>query len=259
MKYQPETLQKIEVLGHPAFTLGGEGEPILFVAGPPGSAVMWENVQRRLAPRRTVAVEFPLMTNGSFEEIATRLQRIVSQLGSVAVVSHGEAVPFALSIDASCVKLQVLTNGLLLGGPEASQVSKLPRTVINSVTRLGIGKRFFSSSFGLRRAVKNPYVMEKSVVDKMIAPYFSTREQRKGMLALFRLASEERQVQISAPVHVIWGDSDRMHPKESLEAWASSLRGVTIEYVPGGRWFYPVECPWELADRLTRIVKLRSI
>jgi pimeloyl-ACP methyl ester carboxylesterase len=259
MKYLPEKLQKLDILGHAAYSLGSEGEPILFVAGPPGSAIMWGNVQRRLAPRSTVAVEFPLMTNGSFEEITDRLREIVSEVGAVVVVSHGEAVPFVLSIEASCVQLQVLTNGRLLGGLEAAQVSNLPKTIINSVTKLGIGPRFFSSSLGLRRAVKNPYVMDKAVVDSMIAPYFSTKEQRKGMLALFRLTSEERTLRTKVPVHVIWGDSDRMHPKKALEAWASNFMDVTIEYVPGGRWFYPVECPWELADRLVNIVKDRSI
>lgn len=259
MNYTPEKLLEKNVLGHTAYGFGSEGDPILFVAGPPGSAVMWATVQRRLAPRRTVAVEFPMVPKGTFADIVDRLDKIASELGSSIIVSHGEAVPFALSVGADCVRLQVITNGQLSGGTASAQVSQLPKTIITGATRLGLGSWFFRSSLGLRRAVKNPYVMDRAVVDNMIAPYFSTKEQRKGMLALFKLTSQVKDVPVSKPVHVIWGDSDRMHPKAVVEAWAATVKDVTVEYVPGGRWFYPLECPWDLADRLAQVAELRSV
>jgi len=259
MNYTPKKLEELDVLGNKAYALGDEGSPILFIAGPPGSAIMWENVQRRLWPRRTVAVEFPIRPKVTFDDIVATLGDIAKHLQSPILVSHGSAIPFALSAKSDCISVQVVTNGPVLNTGSSSKLSTFSRSIIGVSTRIGLGSMLFRSSLGLRRAVKNPYVMDSDVVDTMVAPYFSTRQGRKGLLATLRLTPDCRDLSVSVPIHIIWGDSDRFHPLAMVDEWAGGLKNVTIEHVPGGRWFYPVECPWELADRLSELSRSHEI
>ena len=239
-----------EVAGIGAVFSGEEGAPIVLVSGPPAGAVLFREVQERLLPRRSVAVDL-LQSAGSEDTPADeRLARVVEALSPGMVVGHGLAVPTVCRLDGS--HLAVLSNG-----PTASLdsltalIRALPGPALSSALfHPRVLRRWLASSLGLRRAVKNPYVMEREVVDELTASMLRSRSTRKA--AARWLKDLEFPVRFPANVHAVWGDDDALHPIEEI---LDSLGPDKVHRIAGGRWFHPQERPWALADACLEILR----
>jgi hypothetical protein len=109
---------------------------------------------------------------------------------------------------------------------------------------------WLASSLGLRRAVKNPYVMDREVVDELTASMVRSRSARKD--AARWLKDLEFPVQFPANVHAVWGDEDALHPVEVI---LDALGPEKVHRIAGGRWFHPQERPWALADACLEILR----
>jgi hypothetical protein len=182
--------------------------------------------------------------------VQERLAGVVEALSPRMVVGHGLAVPTVCHLDGP--HLVVLSNG-----PTASLdslttlVRALPGPLLSSgLFHPPLLRRWLASSLGLRRAVKNPYVMEREVVDELTASMLGSRSTRKA--AARWLKDLELPVRFSSNVHAVWGDDDALHPVEEILA---SLGPEKVHRIAGGRWFHPQERPWALADACLEILR----
>lgn len=244
-----DAVQRVEVSGCTGWQLGSDGPPVVFVTGPPMSGRLFRNVQARLAPTPTLAVELLSPGVHGVDALARRLDAVIAETGAVAVVAHGLAVPVVLQ-STSKVPV-VLTNGTLT----------TPDPVLRSMGRLGTGVlsrvlfrpevlgRWMPSSAGLRRLVSNPYVMNRDIVVMLLEPVVESAESRRAAaewvcdVARGVSAVQRDTTMISA----IWGDNDPLCPLAEVRGLVPPQRLTSI---PGGRHLHPEERPWELADRL---------
>ena len=241
------------------FTLkraGKKGSPILFVSGPPTSGAIFERVQERLAPRRTVAIE-GIADPSSFdpERFAVELQRLCDVEEVRVVVAHGLALPLVLKSNLQNLDLLIVSNGPV-GKLDlfTRTLSRMPRIAMEkALLRPGVFNKWLASSVGLRRAVVNPYVMDRETVQSLSHPYLSTIEARK-MTARW-LKELPGLLPVSMPsdtkVVAIWGDLDSLYPVEEI----NKFQVFEIFLIPGGRFLHPQERPWELADACIEIIE----
>lgn len=173
------------------------------------------------------------------------------------LVAHGLALPVAIRAAAACPGARlVLANGpvrhldpVTAALARAAQVpGLLDRWLLHPTLALA----WLASSAGLRRAVRNPYVMDRDTVVAICGPTLSSPRQRRAVrLYLQSLPAALR----STPVHrgptlLIWGDEDALYPPPCVDEARLLLPALEHHRVAGGRWLHPVERPWELADQV---------
>ena len=235
---------------------GSDGSPVLFVSGPPTSGEVFQRVQERLEPRRSIAIE-GLSEPGEFEPEA--YSRNVGHLcrteGVEVVVAHGLALPLVLDSDLSGVKLLILSNGPLSRlDPFTKALSRIPCTVMKKlVLQPKVFNRWLASSVGLRRAVVNPYVMEKGTVERLSRPYLESAEARDQTNRWLKSLPEKLPVELPSDTKVVavWGDKDFLYPPKEVE----QFQDLEIFWVSGGRFLHPQERPWELGDTCLEILE----
>lgn len=233
---------------------GNTGAPILMVAGPPIGAIVFDQVQRRLAPRRTVAVELVQTppAEASLEGLARRLAQVVEETKASAVLAHGLAVPVAMRLQGVRV---YISNGPIQK-PEVrlrSLATAGQSTLAQLVLQPGLATRWMASSAGLRRAVVNPYVMDRDTVVRISEAVLASAETRQTASAWIKAAGGDVgsgwAVDISE-VFGIWGDSDPLYPVAQLRKVLKGPSANAPSIIPGGRNMHLIERPWELADRV---------
>ena len=253
MSSPEEQVERVEVRGCPAWRAGSEGAPVVFVTGPPMSARLFRNVQARLAPRATLAVELCLPELLGPDALAGRLDEVLDEIGAQAVVAHGLAVPVAARCRGR--RALVLTNGTL-GEPDPvlRAMARLgPSVLARLLFRPEVLGRWMPSSLGLRRRVTNPYVMDRDIVVMLLEPVVRDAGTRAaaaqwvcGVVRSGFPASVD-----SSRISAVWGDNDPLCPLEEVRRLVSPERLLTV---PGGRHLHPEERPWELADRLETLL-----
>jgi pimeloyl-ACP methyl ester carboxylesterase len=243
-------LERGEVAGVGAVFSGEEGPPIVLVSGPPAGAVLFREVQERLRPQRSVAVELLEFSGPEDTPAPERLSQVVTALSPGMVVGHGLAVPTVCALDAP--PLVVLSNGPTTSLDSLTAlVRALPGPALSSALfHPLVLRRWLASSLGLRRAVKNPYVMEREVVDELTASMLRSKSTRRA--AARWLKDLELPVRFPAHVHAVWGDDDVLHPVDEIHALLGPER---VHRIAGGRWFHPQERPWALADACLEILR----
>jgi pimeloyl-ACP methyl ester carboxylesterase len=239
---------------------GERGPPILLVGGPPASAELFRTVQARLRPRRTGAIDIGLEpTIGQLAELADRLAAACVEWEASALVAHGMAVPIAWQLPGIAVPRLILSNGPVQAlHPAIRVLARLPEAVWKKgLLRPDFASRWLASSLALRRAVVNPYVMEREAVDRLVQDLISSESSRantakwvRGLGALLPLHSGRR-----GQVDAIWGDRDPFHPIAQIEALLQHFPGSRLERIPGGQWLHPEERPWAMADILVRLLE----
>lgn len=234
---------------------------VLLVAGPPCSSALWRGVLARWGGRlraRTLDLFDPVPEDPSVDGLA---RRVADELGRgprpVALVGFGSAVPVALraAVLARPERL-VLSDGPVhrldpvLAG--LARLCRAERLAAETLLRPGLLQRWLWSSAGLRRAVVNPYVMDRDTVVALSAPLLDTRERR---IALARYLASLPAAVASPPVHegptlLCWGEADVLYPLEFADEARRWLPRVQLASIPGAQHLHPEERPWEMADLL---------
>jgi len=247
-------LKSRSIAGVEAAVAGSEGPPLVLIGGPPTANIMFREVQRRLAPRVTIA---PDLLSGApplgLDELLTRLSQVMAASGADTVLAHGLAVPLALLADG--VKVALLSNGPVTTlDPVTRGLAALPDRALSIALRPRLQRRWLTSSVGLRRAVVNPYVMDRDTVAMLSDPLLVDPARRKATAAwikalpeALRRASEGERVR-PGRVGLIWGVGDAIYPLLQAEDWSLADRFSGIVRIPGGRWLHPEERPWALAE-----------
>ncbi len=270
MSLQPREERTIG--GCPCAVFGDTGPVVVLVAAFPFSGALFTEVVRRLTQRVRVVVPelHHAPDSGLFSELVERLIAVVDGCEDPqAVVAHGLAVPLLLQAAERLPTPQlVVANGPVtrLDAITATlaAVCRAPggkATASNTILRPGAFVRWLASSAGLRRAVVNPYVMDVETVEELALPLLTdarTRQKIAVFLSSIRATSDEfhpGERQMAA----IWGDADALFPCAEAEFFASARYHGMHVAVPGGRFLFPKERPWELADALISILKLAPI
>ncbi len=240
----------------PAITAGSEGTPILLVAGPPLSARVFREVQARLLPRRTLALELIEAPVEGIDALTEALQQTIQRTGAKTLVACGLAIPLALTAGAST--LVVCCGPIARLEPITAAMARLPAPILaETLLRRRILLRWLASSIGLRRLVVNPYVMDHDTVAALLEPLLRTRETRQRTAAWIR----DLPKAVAAPsfrgdrLIGIWGSNDRIYPLSKAKMEIEALGGEGVIPIPGGRHLMVEERPWSLADTLIEVLK----
>ncbi len=228
---------------------------IWLLAGPPFSAAQYRPTLKRLGdlrpalPVEAIAVS-PL--GGSWSESAAALVDRIQ--ASDVVFAHGLAVPVACA-----VATQRSLGGLILSNGPLRRVDPATDAVIRLAAVPGVGLLPFlrwpwlawlRSSVGLRRAVNNPYAMDRDTVAAVCGELVSSPA---GSMALRRWLGSLRTpwpdpAGLPGPLRLLWGDNDRLHPLADADEIDAVRGGGGVSIQEGGRFAWPEEMPWALAD-----------
>ncbi len=241
---------------------GSSPRRVWLLAGPPFDVELYRGVRPRLAATRPdLAVEVVSVVEaargGGWADSAAHLAERVSE-GDV-VAAHGLAVPVGIALDAalsacgSTLGALVLVNGPLvqLDGLAAALVrlARVPGAAHSAfLPRPWLG--WLRSSAGLRRAVNNPYAMDRDTVAALCGPLVADAARRASLVAWLVSLAEAwpSAAGVTAPLTLLWGDNDVLHPLGEVDS-ISGIRGNgQVHLAPGGRFAWPEEMPWRFAD-----------
>lgn len=228
---------------------------IWLLAGPPFSAAQYRPTAKRLAEVRPgLAVEVVAVSplGGSWSESASALEGQI-QPGDI-VFAHGLAVPVACAVAA-----KRSLGGLILSNGPLRRVDKATAVVIRLGAMPGVGLLPFlrwpwlawlRSSVGLRRAVNNPYAMDRDTVAAVCGELVSSSA---GSMALRRWLCSLRTpwpdpAGLPGPLRLLWGDNDALYPLADADEIDAVRGGGGVWVQEGGRFAWPEEMPWALAD-----------
>jgi pimeloyl-ACP methyl ester carboxylesterase len=175
------------------------------------------------------------------------------------VVAHGLALPAAIAAARlSPPRALVLSNGPLGRlDPVTAALARAPG--LPFLLNPAIWLRWLASSAGLRRAVVNPYVMDRDTVVALCGPSVDSAAGRRATAAyaksLLRPLPDARD--LPCPVLLLWGDADALYPPFLAASGEAAGPGTTYVAVPGGRFLHPEERPWAMADAIASWVGSR--
>jgi hypothetical protein len=239
---------------------------VLLVTGPPFGASFFRAVRARLGDAEAVELCDAAAPHDGWHERGAALARRLAERPTV-LVAHGLAVPAAV-------------HAALLVQPQALVLVNGPITRVDPVTR-GLARaaalspgvaattwlrpapflRWLRSSLGLRRAVVNPYVMDRDTVVALCGPPLRSTASRRAVASYLRsLAGDLPDPRsLSCPVVLAWGDDDPLYPMSEADFLVSSNARASCRTVPGGRFGHPEERAWALADMVAAVCRQTSI
>ena len=231
---------------------------VLLIAGPPTSGALWNAVAERLsdqAPTRCLELFAAPVEDAGVAGRARHVVQVLASLGPRPVlVAHGLAVPVALHAAAQVPDLRlVLCNGPTTRLDSFSHaIARLPRPVLAALLRPRPALAYLASSAGLRRAVRNPYVMDRDTVVAVCGPLLEDAGQRRAVVTFLRdlPAAVRSTPSFAGPALLCWGDEDRLYPPSTVDEARLLLPLAEHRSIAGGRLMHPVERPWALADEV---------
>ena len=191
------------------------------------------------------------------------LRDIVLKSEAAVLVGHGLAVPLALRV-ASELKLPVvLSNGPIRQlDPVVRTLALLPESLLSGVfLRAGFLNRWMASSLGMRRVVVNPYVMDRDTVALLLEPIVQSAASRRMAARWIRSLPSLLELPPcdGFELLLVWGDDDRFYPLAEAEFLLETASQGQLSTIEGGRYFHPVERPWELADAVGAFLEAHSL
>ncbi len=234
--------------------------PVWLVAAPPMAPEMWGPVARRLEGHFQPQVLDLVDGEHGDSSVEALAQRLVQRLGPQPrglLVAHGLAVPVAMAVGAAIPGLPlVLANGPIGSlHPLVASLSALSRRMgplVQAALHPRLSAPALASSLALRRAVRNPYVMDRDTVVAICVPSLCSPRRREATRQL--LLSLPQALRSTAPIDgpalLVWGDEDRLHPPAMVDAARQRIPLLSHHRVGGGRFLHPVEQPWDLADSI---------
>lgn len=232
---------------------------VLFLAGPPFGPAIFDKVIARLGVGSARSVLDPAAPGG-WKEGAARLE---SELGrgtsSTVLVAHGLAVPAAIALALrSPPRALVISNGpIRTVDPVSAALARVCASAsgralaTRTALRPGVWLRWLASSAGLRRAVVNPYVMDRDTVAVLCGPLVESaggRAALAGWVGSLTHLPDARALR--CPTLLLWGDGDPLYPASEASFAEANVPGARYVAIDGGQHVHPEERPWEMADRL---------
>jgi pimeloyl-ACP methyl ester carboxylesterase len=225
----------------------------LLLSGPPFGALMWDATALRLRGAGhpvTCLSGSELDPDDPERDLADRLRALGPD---VVLFAHGTAIPTAVrAARQQQPALLVLCDGPLIAvDPITATLGRLAALGATALHPVWL-QRYLASSLGLRRAVANPYAMDRDIVVALTDPCLAKNNDRDVAARWLskRLAPPLADGGYDGRTLLLWGDSDRLYPASHADSALALLPAGKHLRVPGGRFMHPVERPWFLADEV---------
>jgi pimeloyl-ACP methyl ester carboxylesterase len=228
------------------------------VAGPPFDGALWAHAARRLEQRGWAVRIIELGADGG--PPAAWASGLRAALGpDELLVAHGAALRFALRAAAAAEAAGAPLPGLVLCNGAAGAVDPVSRALGAACARPGLGRllcrpavlqRYLWSSLGLRRAVVNPYVMERDRVVAVTSRWLGAGASAPALAAALAEGAVVEAVPAlpRTPVLLLWGDEDPLYPPAVADAARAALGRALHHRIAGGQHLHVEERPWAAAD-----------
>ena len=228
------------------------GAEVLFLAGPPFGPALFDDVLRRFGRGTAASV---LAHGPTWQQAGERLATLSPPR---VLFAHGLAVPAAIEAGRrGGPSAIVLSNGPIGRiDPFSAAFSKIAHTPASAllrsvVLRPGLWSAWLRSSVGLRRAVANPYVMDRDTVAALCRAEVEDAGRRDQVIAWLRGLNTLPSIRdVRCPTLLLWGDGDALYPASEAALGEAQIPGANYVAIPGAQFVHPVERPWEVADRL---------
>lgn len=221
---------------------------IHLLSSPPFGEHFWTLVRDRLVEYgHDVSIHTPVETHATVSEACEQLARTITP--SDQVVAHGLAVPLLLQFaQKHPIDCAFVSNGPLKSlDPLCTAYSTLPTFLQKIYLHPALSFRFFCSSLGFRRAVVNPYVMDKEMVSRTCDPLNKSSFRANSVAYLKDLGSFSPPESLQTRLVAIWGDHDLLYPTTIATELQHRYDTKRID-IEGGKLLHPIERPWAIAD-----------
>lgn len=220
-------------------------------AGPPFSEQLF-----RHAVQRAGGTMLPLLEPGGANDLDAVAKRIAARVdaaaGPVVLVGHGLAVPAvtrAAGLAGRNLRRLVLSNGPISRLDPFTRAFLRAGPCMPAALHPALFLRWLASSAGLRRAVCNPYIMDRDTIDAICRPLVASHGARAAVATYLRsLCPLPEFVASGVPTTLAWGDDDALYPLAEADTADAIVGGGRVRAIPGGRYVHPEERPWALAD-----------
>lgn len=238
---------------------------VVAIAGPPTSSLLFRHLAaplRQEGVALTLAEPFDPAPSGraDLQGLVERLAPVVPDGATVLV--HGLALPigFELLRRTGAAGLVVLDGPLERLDPVSAAAARSCRVapaLMQTLLRPAIAVPLLASSLGLRRAVVNPYAMDRDIVAMLTAPLIATRARRAAVVEY--LGSISR---IGPPwsvggkrVLALWSSSDLLYPLPHDMSRLVADGELSAISMAGARFLSVEEQPWAVAASVVRWVR----
>lgn len=271
-----ETLDRREA-GGTSYLTGGEGPPVLFLHGIPGSAHTWEGVATRLADRHRVVVpdlrgfghSDPPEADYYMADQARAIADLLASLDidSFALVAHDFGGPVGLTLMRHYPDLAV--DRLVLSSTNTFTDTYVPpplRTASIPILNTVVFWLMVGNRFGHRMLYRS------AVRDKERFPWNRYRRHltRSGMAMTRRIFQRsladldanyghvERMLpEISVPTLVLWGEGDPFFSTDVAERTRAAIPDADLLVFERTGHFVPEERETDVAAAISEFLDLR--
>ncbi|HKP90797.1 MAG TPA: alpha/beta hydrolase [Thermoleophilaceae bacterium] len=258
----------------------GSGRPVVFVHGVGVNGLLWRDVAPRVAKAgyRCISPDLPMGAHTrpmppdadlSLPGLAGIVADLLEELGleDVVVVANdtgGAVAQWLVGHRASRVGALVLTScDAWEVFPPKPQLYLIPAarlpgalwTVGQLVRFRWVQRTPFAYGWTTREAMPDD-VMRSFTTPVRTVPGVR-RDLRRLLLAVdkrYTFEAAEALPSFDKPALVVWGDQDKLFPREHGERLASLLPQGRFELMPDSRGFVPMEQPAALAERIVEFL-----
>jgi pimeloyl-ACP methyl ester carboxylesterase len=248
--------------------------PVVFVHGLLVNSELWTGVADSLARRgvRSYALDLPLGSHPiplrpdadvSPRGIARLIVAFLEELGlsDVTLIGNdtGTALcQFVIDIDDARIGRLVLTDGDAFDHfppPSLAPVFRIGRRPAGVFALMSILRPTWIRQRVQGQNVSTP--LDPALTRRWIAPALAERGVRRDTAKFLRGVDPAELVEVSSrlqrftkPVLLLWGDADRFFKIELAERLREAFRDARLVQIPGGRTFFPLDEPQQVADEI---------
>ncbi|MEO3830152.1 alpha/beta hydrolase [Actinomadura sp. B10D3] len=255
-----------------AFSMQGEGDPVVFVHGTPSHSYLWRNIAPRVRDAGFQTVVYDLLGFGRSERPLGRDTSVAAQadllpamldvlgIGSATIIAHdiGGAIGQILAVHRPerVRKLMMIDTVTYDSWP-----SETWRRIIrdNDDLRYVRDEGEFSAMLSrqLRMTVSDPESMNETILRNYLLPHDGVAGRGSFFTHQVRHYDSRYTQEISSqlpsltmPVRVVWGENDLWQPVSYAERLCRDIPGAQLSIIPEAGHFLPEDAPERLTEQI---------
>jgi pimeloyl-ACP methyl ester carboxylesterase len=244
--------------GRVAYWRGGTGATIALLHGAGDRAASWARVAPRLVRRFHLVI--PDLPGHGRSEPASGPISFAAILGGVRAVLDAEAENRPVTLVGNSLGAWV---AMVIAHDEPQRVRRLVAVDGGALRAGGDRARILPST---RAEARESVALTRDPGSRPVPDFVLddiVREAQQGALARFASTSDSLEAwlldgrlgEISTPVELVWGASDRLVPLSYAERMAAELPGAHLTVIPSCGHVPQVECPDAFLDALLPLLE----